>query len=281
MYSFFVFAFKVCKKCYYDPKNFFLEKYQYGYKKTQNFMLIPNFEYFRFCAFFRGFLLLTFVRGISFHFSNGFEISIKFCVFLIPILKFFNKKFVWVIIALFANILQKVKSNFFGNIYQSPFDSYWNSKKSIKLKPPSVQLHCTTITSDIFEYNSKHILSESAISIYNYSPRHHCCGSMTFWCGSGPGSADSCLWLMDPDTDSIFVIVLQDAINKLNFFKKVFCLLLFECTFTSFFKDKKSKRGHKAVRIKVFLTIFAWWYEVRPKSNWKMWIKREWLQLGG
>ncbi len=22
-------------------------------------------------------------------------------------------------------------------------------------------------------------------------------------------------------------------------------------------------------------------YEVRPKSNWKMWIKREWLQLGG
>jgi hypothetical protein len=23
MYSFFAFAFKVCKKCYYDPKNFF------------------------------------------------------------------------------------------------------------------------------------------------------------------------------------------------------------------------------------------------------------------
>jgi hypothetical protein len=47
-----------------------------------------------------------------------------------------NKKF-WVIIALFAyfkckceknctfsNILQKIKSYFFGNIYQSPFDSY-------------------------------------------------------------------------------------------------------------------------------------------------------------
>ncbi len=40
----------------------------------------------------------------------------------------------------FSIILQKVKSYFFGNIYQSPFDSYWNSKKSIKLKPPSVQL---------------------------------------------------------------------------------------------------------------------------------------------
>jgi hypothetical protein len=68
------------------------------------------------------FLLLTFVRGIS-------EISIKFFVFLIPILIFFKKKFVWVIIALFAilkckceknctfsNILQKVKSYFFANI---------------------------------------------------------------------------------------------------------------------------------------------------------------------
>ena len=42
MYSFFAFAFKVCKKCYYDPKIFFLEKYQYGYQKTQNFMLISN-----------------------------------------------------------------------------------------------------------------------------------------------------------------------------------------------------------------------------------------------
>jgi hypothetical protein len=58
--------------------------------------------------------------------------------------------------------------------------------------------------------------------------------------------------LMDPDPDSdpaIFVIDLQD--------KKVFCLLHFEGTFTSFFKNKKSKRSHKTVGIKVFLTIFA------------------------
>jgi hypothetical protein len=34
MYSFFAFAFKVCKKCYYDPKNLFLEKVQYGYQKN-------------------------------------------------------------------------------------------------------------------------------------------------------------------------------------------------------------------------------------------------------
>jgi hypothetical protein len=50
---------------------------------------------------------------------------------------------------------------------------------------------------------------------------------------------------------------LQDA-NKKLIKKKFFCLLLFEGTFTSFFKDKKSKISHKAVGIKVFLTIFAW-----------------------
>ncbi len=34
-----------------------------------------------------------------------------------------------------------------------------------------------------------------------------------------------------------------------------FCLLLFQATFASFFKDKKSG-SHKTVEIKVFLTIF-------------------------
>jgi hypothetical protein len=55
---------------------------------------------------------------------------------------------------------------------------------------------------------------------------------------------------MDPDP-SIFIIDLQDA-NK-----KFFCILLFEGTFTSFFKDKKSKGSHKTVEIKVYLAIFA------------------------
>jgi hypothetical protein len=47
-----------------------------------------------------------------------------------------------------------------------------------------------------------------------------CCGSMTFWGGSGSGSADPCLWLVDPDPDSdpdpaIYVTNLQDASKKL------------------------------------------------------------------
>jgi hypothetical protein len=39
---FFAFAFKVCKKCYYDPKKLFLENIIMGIKKTHNFMLISN-----------------------------------------------------------------------------------------------------------------------------------------------------------------------------------------------------------------------------------------------
>ncbi len=70
--------------------------------------------------------------------------------------------------------------------------------------------------------------------------------------------------LMDPDSDpdtdpdpSVFIIDLQDVNKKLILKKKFFCILLFEGTFTSFFKSKKSKRSHKTVEIKFFLTIFA------------------------
>jgi hypothetical protein len=55
--------------------------------------------------------------------------------------------------------------------------------------------------------------------------------------------------ILDPDP-AIFVIDFQDANIKL-ILKKVF--LLFEGTFTSFFKNKKYKRSHKTVGIKVFL----------------------------
>jgi hypothetical protein len=58
---------------------------------------------------------------------------------------------------------------------------------------------------------------------------------------------------MDPDP-SIFIIDLQDTNKKLTFIlKKFFCILLFEGTFTSFFKDKRSRRSHKTVEILLFL----------------------------
>ncbi len=67
----------------------------------------------------------------------------------------------------------------------------------------------------------------------------------------------------DPDADpdpAIFIIDLQDPNKKL--IKKVFLhitifLIFFVVTFTSFFNDNKSKRSHKTVEIKVFLTVFA------------------------
>jgi len=59
---------------------------------------------------------------------------------------------------------------------------------------------------------------------------------------------------MDPDPNpAIFVIDLQKANIKLIFFNKVFLLITFDGTFTSFFKDKKSERSHKRAGIKVFL----------------------------
>jgi hypothetical protein len=70
-------------------------------------------------------------------------------------------------------------------------------------------------------------------------------GSLTFSYGSG--SADP--------YPVIFVIDLQDATK--NYFFLSFCLLLFEGTFTSIFKDKKSLISHKTDGIEVFLTIFA------------------------
>jgi hypothetical protein len=66
---------------------------------------------------------------------------------------------------------------------------------------------------------------------------------------------------MDPDADpdpAIFVIDLQDA-KKKQFFFKFFCLLLFEGTFTSFFKEKKVKKKSQSIRNQGFFTIFARW----------------------
>jgi hypothetical protein len=46
----------------------------------------------------------------------------------------------------------------------------------------------------------------------------------------------------DPDP-SIIIVDFQDANRKL-IYKKIFCILLFEGSFTSFFEDE-SKRSHK------------------------------------
>ncbi len=85
------------------------------------------------------------------------------------------------------------------------------------------------------------------------------CRSITFWGGSGSGSADPCLWLLDSGP-AIFVIDLPKMSTKNKFFKK-FLLITVWRYMNIIFKDKKSKRSHKSVGFKVFLTFFAWWYK--------------------
>ncbi len=120
-------------------------------------------------------------------------------------------------------------------------------------------VHCCTIfcsmnTSTIWAVSASG--SSSWHAILGRSILHQCCGSMTFWCGSG--SADPCLWLMDPDPVLFSSLTFKMPTKKYLFKKKkLFCLLLFEATFALFFKDKTSKRRHKAVGIKVLLTIFC------------------------
>ncbi len=143
--------FKIAKSAIMTQKIFFLKNINMainmGIKKARAKKLC-EFWVFSFLCIFSCFLLLTFVRDISESRHQQIWIQHKILRFLIPILIFFKKKNFWVIIALFAilkckceknctfsNILQKVKNNFFANIYHSPCDSYWNSKKSVKWRP--------------------------------------------------------------------------------------------------------------------------------------------------
>ncbi len=89
---------------------------------------------------------------------------------------------------------------------------------------------------------------------------------------------------MDPDPDPpiqtsdkwiririlLFSSVTFKTSTKNYFFPSIFCFLLFEGTFTSFFKDKKSQRSHKTVGINFFLTIFAWWKKDPDPYIWIM-----------
>jgi hypothetical protein len=104
---------------------------------------------------------------------------------------------------------------------------------------------------------------------------------------NGPGSRFGC-----GSGSCYFVIDLQDTNKKLIFKKKCFCLLLYEGTFTSFFKDKKTKRSYKTVGIKVFSYLFGLMIEEsgsgsrsgsipltsksgseRPKNMWVRWFR--------
>ncbi len=87
---------------------------------------------------------------------------------------------------------------------------------------------------------------------------NQCSGSMTFWCGSG--SADPCLWLMEPGPGSgscyfrHWPLRCQQKTNLTQFF----LLVTFWRYIYIIFQRWKVKKSRKIVGFKVFLIIFAW-----------------------
>ncbi len=80
--------------------------------------------------------------------------------------------------------------------------------------------------------------------------RNQCSGSMAFWCGSGSGSTNTCLRLLNPDADpdpAIFVIAIQEANKKL-----IFCLLIEGSRFIPLTDGSGSESGrHKNMWIRI------------------------------
>jgi hypothetical protein len=89
----------------------------------------------------------------------------------------------------------------------------------------------------VLPWNQGHILKQ-------------CCGSMTFSGGSGSGSADPCLWLMDPDPDRHWPY--QDANKKLVFF-----VFYFLKVHVHHFERYKVKKKSQSSRNKGFSSFFC------------------------
>jgi hypothetical protein len=70
---------------------------------------------------------------------------------------------------------------------------------------------------------------------------------------------------LDPDP-ALFVIDLEDA-NKQQIFSKFFCLVLFEGTFTSFFKIKSQKEVTKQKESRFCLLFFLDDRRIRRPKN--------------
>ncbi len=121
-----------------------------------------------------------------------------------------------------------------------------------------------------------------------YTASKQCSGSMTFWGGTGSGSTDPCLRLMDPDSDpAIFVIDLQDASKKL-IFNKIFPASYFLKVHLHHFSKIKSQKESQNRRNQGFSYYFCMMIEGsgsgsiprtsgsgsgRPKNMWIRWIR--------
>ncbi len=114
------------------------------------------------------------------------------------------------------------------------------------------------------------------IRLSNFMPIPDCCGSMTFWCGSGSGSMPLTNGSGFGSGSFFFRHKPSRCQQKTNLKKKFFCILLFEGTFKSFFKDKKSKRSHKTGSGSIHLTDGSGFGSRRLKNMWIRWI---WIRI--
>ncbi len=83
--------------------------------------------------------------------------------------------------------------------------------------------------------------------------KNQCSGSMTFGVDPDPRIQASDKWIRILLSSLTFKMPTKTNLKK-SF--PAYCLLLFGGSFTSFFKNKKPKRSHKTVEIKVFFLLF-------------------------
>ncbi len=113
--------------------------------------------------------------------------------------------------------------------------------------------------------------------VKRYVPFQQCCGSMTFWRGSGSGCGS--MPLINGSVSFYLHHWPSRCQQKTKFFKKFSCVLLFEGTFTSFFGDKKVKKKSQNSRNQGFSYYVCLMKEGsgsgsrRPKNMWIRWIR--------
>jgi hypothetical protein len=129
-------------------------------------------------------------------------------------------------------------------ICKFPYSLTGNQRKQHQLRYRQLQ-----------RYKKDRAIRAGTVKSGNFVTIFQCCGSMTFWGASWSGSADPCLWLMDPDP-SIFVIDLQDASKKI-ILNKIFSAHYF-----------LKIHLHNFSKI---LTIFAWWWK-DPEPDPYLWL---------
>ncbi len=112
---------------------------------------------------------------------------------------------------------------------------------------------------------------------------NQCYRSMTFWGGSGSGSADPCLWLMDPDPNPgsescYFRHWPSRCQQKTNFLTQFFLLITFWRYILHHFSKIKSQKESQNSRNQGFsgagaIPLTSGSGSGRPKNMWIRWIR--------